>query len=104
MVGAIAGAISPPNPISHWDRLYLAAERGYILSTERGSGAHRGKTERGGMDERGVFVCARGENRRSVRVASGEKGGMIGSDTCLRPIGHERSERTRFAIALCQVF
>jgi hypothetical protein len=33
MVGAIAGAISPPNPISHWDRLYLAAERGYILST-----------------------------------------------------------------------
>jgi hypothetical protein len=40
MVGAIAGAISPPNPISHWDRLYLAAERGYILSTERGSGAH----------------------------------------------------------------
>jgi len=32
------------------------------------------------MDERGVPVCARGENRRSVWVASGSERGVIGSD------------------------
>jgi len=31
------------------------------------------------MDERGVPVCARGENRRSGCVASGSERGVIGS-------------------------
>ncbi|MFP4578500.1 MAG: hypothetical protein ACLFT9_23265 [Coleofasciculus sp.] len=68
MVGAIAGAISPPNPISHWDRLYLAAERGYILSTERGSGAHalRNPEGRNGREGRSC-LCERGKSALRLR-------------------------------------
>jgi hypothetical protein len=44
------------------------------------SGAHRGETQRGEMDERSVLVCPRGKNRRSGCVASGEERGVIGSD------------------------
>ena len=44
----------------------------------RSSGAHRGETQRGGMGERGIPVCPRGENWRWVRVASGEEEGLMG--------------------------
>lgn len=67
MVGAIAGAISPPNPISHWDRLYLAAERGYILSTSEVQ-ALTGAKPRGEEWTRGAFLFVR-EGKIGAQVA-----------------------------------
>ena len=49
------------------------------------------------MDERGVFVCARGENRRSGCVASGSERGVIGSGKrgAIRESSQERTRKKR---------
>ena len=58
MVGAIAGAISPPNPISHWEKLSVAAKEGFILRTSEVK-ALTGAKPRGEKWERGSFMFIR---------------------------------------------
>ena len=58
MVSAIAGAISPPNPIVHWEKLLLAASEGIKLSTNEIT-ALCGAKPSGDVWERGSFQFIR---------------------------------------------
>ncbi len=74
MIGAIASAISPPNPIGHWDRLYLAAQRRYILSTKEVH-ALAGAKPHGQSWNRGAFTFTR------QGKVGGQTGWMVSIDS-----------------------